>query len=89
MTKASLRNMKTVPEKTYDKKITVTLNSDTIRFLKGFSENLRENGGYYLGMSAIIRALIEVIKELDINIEGIKSQEELINRILSSIKFSK
>ncbi len=73
---------------TYDKKITITLNSEMIRFLKEFSELLREQNGYALGMTTIVRSLILTLDEIDdkIDLHGIKSQEELTQRIIDAIK---
>ncbi len=73
---------------TYDKKITLTLNSEMIRFLKEFSEQLREQDGYALGMTTIVRSLISVLGELEnkIDLQEIKSQEELTKRIIDAIK---
>ena len=72
----------------YDKKITITMNSDMIRFLKGFSESLREKNGFALGMTTIVRSLISVLDEIEnkIDLHGIKSQEELTQRIIDAIK---
>ena len=73
---------------TYDKKITITMNSDMIRFLKELSEKLREQEGYALGMTTIVRSLISVLGELEnkIDLQEIKSQEELTKRIIDAIK---
>ncbi len=72
----------------YDKKITITMNSDMIRFLKEFSEKLREQNGYALGMTTIVRSLISVLDEIEnkIDLHGIKSQEELTQRIIAAVK---
>ena len=72
----------------YDKKITLTLNSDMIRFLKEFSEQLREQEGYALGMTTIVRSLISVLTEIEdkIDLHGIKSQEELTQRIIDAVR---
>ena len=72
----------------YDKKITITMNSDMIRFLKEFSESIREQNGFALGMTTIVRSLISVLGELEnkIDFHGIKSQEELTQRIIAAIK---
>lgn len=72
----------------YDKKITLTLNSEMIRFLKEFSEQLREQDGYALGMTTIVRSLISVLAEIEdkVDLHGIKSQTELIQRIIDAVK---
>ncbi len=72
----------------YDKKITLTLNSEMIRFLKEFSEQLREQDGYALGMTTIVRSLISVLAEIEatIDLHGIKSQTELTQRIIDAVR---
>ena len=72
----------------YDKKITITMNSDMIRFLKELSEQLREQDGYALGMTTIVRSLISVLAEIEdkIDLHGIKSQTELTQRIIDAVK---
>jgi hypothetical protein len=64
------------------------MNSDMIRFLKEFSESLREQNGFALGMTTIVRSLISVLDEIEnkIDLHGIKSQEELTQRIIAAIK---
>ena len=64
------------------------MNSDMIRFLKEFSEQLREQNGFALGMTTIVRSLISVLDEIEnkIDLHGIKSQEELTQRIIDAIK---
>jgi hypothetical protein len=64
------------------------MNSDMIRFLKEFSESLREQNGFALGMTTIVRSLISVLGELEnkVDLHGIKSQEELTQRIIAAIK---
>lgn len=64
------------------------MNSDMIRFLKEFSEKLREQYGHALGMTTIVRSLISVLGELEnkIDLQEIKSQEELTKRIIDAVK---
>lgn len=64
------------------------MNSDMIRFLKEFSEQLREQDGYALGMTTIVRSLISVLSEIEdkIDLYEIKSQEELTQRFIDAVK---
>ena len=59
-----------------------------IRFLKEFSEKLREQDGYALGMTTIVRSLISVLDEIEdkIDLHEIKSQEELTQRIIDAVR---
>lgn len=72
----------------YDKKVTITMNSDMILFLKEFSEQLRDQEGYALGMTTIVRSLISLLSEIEdkIDLHEIKSQEELTQRLTDAVR---
>jgi len=47
---------------------------------------MKKKKGYKLPRSYIIRALIDVFMKLDINVEGVRTENDLEERILQAIK---
>ena len=62
----------------------VGLTKKQIEFLDKMSKCCRYSGGRKLSKAAIIRALISVAKELDINVEMVKSEEHLKDRLVGA-----
>lgn len=65
---------------------TATLNKSQICFLDKVSKDAKFTGGKKLSRAAIMRTLLKVAQELDIDISEVKSEEELKNRFLNAFK---
>lgn len=66
----------------------LTLPESLDSFLSEFGRESRSTGGYKLAKTEIIRALIKVLMKLNkqIDITGVKDEDELVERIMSAIK---
>jgi hypothetical protein len=69
--------------------ITLTINQDQEDFLDKVRKEIKRSGGFSLARTEIVRAAIEGLRLLDPDLKNIKREEDLVARILSSIKKSK
>lgn len=67
-------------------RIPIAITKDTEAWLQRLSAQMKSSGGYKLPKSYIIRALLTAAMKLNINVTGIKTEEELRSRILAAIK---
>ncbi|MCD6094096.1 MAG: hypothetical protein J7J51_04860 [Candidatus Omnitrophica bacterium] len=65
---------------------TTTLNKSQMCFLDKISKDTKFTGGKKLSRAAIMRTLIKVAQKLDIDIKGVKGEEELRVRFLTAFK---
>jgi len=65
---------------------TATLNKKQICFLDKISKGAKFTGGKKLSRAAIIRTLVNAAQKLDIDISGVKSEEQLRDRFLIAFK---
>lgn len=59
------------------------------KFLGEFGEYSRKSGGYKLPKTEIIRALIRVLMKLNVDVTGVKDEDELVERIMKAVKKGK
>ena len=71
-------------EPTYRFHIPMTENQ--IKFLDELGMEAKRTGGYKLAKTVIIRACLEVLKKLNINLQGVKTEKDLTERILEAVK---
>lgn len=64
----------------------VSLNKKQLCFLDEISKNCKFSGGKKLCRTSIIRAFLKAAQKLDIDASGIKSEEELKERMLISFR---
>lgn len=68
------------------RKVTVTFSMDTLSGLSDLSENFKIRGGYKLPRTYIIRAMVEECLGLRINPSGVRTEEDLRERLKSAIR---
>lgn len=68
------------------RKVTITISDEALDWFYKLSRMMKKKRGYKLPRSYIIRALINVCMKLDINVEGVKTEKDLEERILAAIK---
>jgi hypothetical protein len=71
-------------EPTYRFHIPMTENQ--IKFLDELGMEAKRTGGYKLAKTVIIRACLEALKKLPINLRGVKTEKDLTERILEAAK---
>lgn len=67
-------------------KITLTLPEDLDHLLFEIGQIARSRGGHRLPKTLIIRALIRILKELDINLDEVKTEEQFYKSLRDAIK---
>jgi len=67
-------------------KVTITISDEAIDWFYELSRKMREKRGYKLPRSYIVRALINIFMKLDINVEGVRTERDLEERILDAIR---
>jgi len=65
---------------------TVALNKRHICFLDELSKRSKFSGGRKLSRTSILRAIIKVATKLDIDVDQVRSEKELKERVLESFK---
>jgi len=66
-------------------RIAAFLTEEQVKFLDSLSARAKFSGGAKLPKTKIISALIEAIRESKIDVQGVRSQEELKERILKVV----
>jgi hypothetical protein len=56
------------------------------KWFQKLSTTMKSTGGYKMPRSYIIRAFLDAVMTLNIDVSGVKTQEELKKRILEAIK---
>jgi hypothetical protein len=67
------------------RKVTITLPPEQEAFLAQFALSLRTQGGRKLATTEIVRALIIALESLDPDLNVVRSEEELAQRILMAV----
>ena len=67
-------------------RVSLTLPRKLDNFLETLSSEARAKGGFKLAKTEIVRALIMAMMELNVNVEGVKDEEELKARIIEAAK---
>lgn len=65
-------------------RVPITLSEELVGWLENLSLKAKVTGGHKLPNTAIVRACLKAIMELDVNVDGVKDEEELKARILQS-----
>ncbi len=74
-----------VPKGLFRVPISITKSMDS--WLQELSSRMKASGGYKLPKSYILRALLSAVMKLKgIDVSGVKTEEELADRILDAIK---
>ncbi|MBC8388333.1 MAG: hypothetical protein H8E13_09850 [Actinobacteria bacterium] len=62
-------------------RVPITMPSDMVSFLENLGVECRKSGGHKIANTMIVRSLIRLLMGLDLDISGVKSEEELEKRI--------
>lgn len=68
------------------KKVIITMPNHMVEYLETIGQFSRRTGGFKIAKTEIVRALIKVLKMVDINCETIQSEKEIELRILDALK---
>lgn len=67
-------------------RVNLTLPDELDRVLQELGNDARAAGGYKIPKTMIMRALIRMLMTLDIDPSGVKTEDELLERILKATK---
>ena len=67
-------------------RVPISITKDMEAWLQDLSSKMKSGGGYKLPKSYIIRALLNAAMQLNIDVTGIKTEEELVKRLLKAIR---
>ncbi len=74
-----------VPKSEYIR-VNLTLPDELDRVLQELGNNARATGGYKIPKTMIMRALVRLLMRLDVDPSGIRTEDELLERILQAIR---
>ncbi len=69
-------------------RVNLTLPDELDRVLQELGNDARATGGYKIPKTMIMRALVRLLMTLDIDPSGIKTEDELLERILQAVEKS-
>jgi len=67
-------------------RIPISITKDMESWLQSLGNTMKATGGYKLPKSYVLRSLLNAAMELGIDVSGVKTEEELEERILEAIK---
>ena len=67
-------------------RIPITMPSGMVSYLENLGIECRKSGGHKIANTMIVRSAIKLLMDLDLDISGIKSEEELEDRIKEAAK---
>ncbi|MBU0534120.1 MAG: hypothetical protein KJ887_04930 [Candidatus Omnitrophica bacterium] len=70
-------------------RVPISITKDMEKWFQSLSTKMKSSGGYKLPRSYIVRAILDAAMKLDIDVSNIKTEEELVKRILKAIKKKK
>lgn len=67
-------------------RVPITMPSSMVAFLENLGIECKRSGGHKIANTMIVRTLVRLLMDLDIDISGVKSEEELEARIKDAAK---
>lgn len=67
-------------------RVNLTLPDELDRVLQELGNDARATGGYKLPKTMIMRALVRLLMELELDPSGVKTEDELLERIKEAVK---
>ncbi|MBM3705179.1 MAG: hypothetical protein FJW66_01500 [Actinobacteria bacterium] len=67
-------------------RVPITMPSSMVSFLENFGIECKKAGGHKIANTEIVRAMIRLLMDLDVDLAVIKTEEELENRIKDAAK---
>jgi hypothetical protein len=67
-------------------RVPITMPSGMVSFLENLGIECKKSGGHKIANTEIVRSLIKLLMDLDIDISGVKTEEELEHRIKDAVR---
>jgi len=84
MTKTSGRFRSDVKKDLF--RIPISITKEMESWLQRLSNEMKATGGYKLPKSYIIRSLLNAAMELDVDVSGVKTERELVERLIDAVR---
>jgi hypothetical protein len=75
-----------VPVKSSVIKLSVFLNRDEDAYLESLASTAKFSGGKKLSKTKLIEAMVRAFRKTDLDVRGVKDEQELINRVSAQVK---
>jgi hypothetical protein len=67
-------------------RVPISITKEMESWLQGLGNQMKSSGGYKLPKSYIYRAVLNAVMELEIDVTGVKTEYELVDRIRKAMK---
>ncbi|MBD3184242.1 hypothetical protein GF312_18300 [Candidatus Poribacteria bacterium] len=67
-------------------RVNLTLPDELDRVLQEMGNDARASGGYKIPKTMIMRALVRLLMQLDVDPSGVKTEDELLDRLKKAIE---
>ena len=67
-------------------RVPISITKEMEAWLQDLSNQMKSTGGYKLPKSYVMRSLLSAAKKLNLDVSGVKDEQELTKRILEAIK---
>jgi len=67
-------------------RVPITMPSDMVAYLEDLGIQCKKSGGHKIANTMIVRSAIKLVMELDPDISGVKTEEELESRLKEAAK---
>jgi len=67
-------------------RVPITMPSSMVSFLENLGIECKKSGGHKIANTMIVRSAIKLLMDMDLDISGVKSEEELEERIKKAAK---
>jgi hypothetical protein len=67
-------------------KLSVFLNRDEDAYLEGLASTAKFSGGKKLSKTKLIEAMVRAFRKTDLDVRGVKDEQELINRVSAQVR---
>lgn len=84
MARLRKRLIRQSPSKAHYFRVNLTLPEALDRFLEEVGMEAKATRGYKLPKTLIMRALVRMMGELDVDVSGVRSEDELLERLLKA-----
>ncbi len=67
-------------------RVPITMPSNMVSFLENLGITCKKSGGHKIANTVIVRSALRLLMDLDLDISGVKSEEELESRMKDAAK---
>jgi hypothetical protein len=68
------------------KKVTLTMPCEMLEYIESFGQKSHRKGGYKVAKTEVVRSMIALLEEINIDWSGLKDSQDLSRRILEGMR---